>query len=396
MSESAISVQNLHKTYRVYARPADRLIEALFRRPRHQAFHALSDVSFEISRGAGLAIIGENGAGKSTLLKILAGVTALTSGTIQVQRPLASILELGSAFHPEFTGRQNIALNAAMMGLQKDEIDACTPAILAFSELGSFIDQPLKTYSTGMAMRLAFAIATQVEPEVLIVDEALSVGDGYFQKKCMDHITGFIASGRTILFCSHAMYYVSALCQTALWLRNGRVEDFGPVEQVVRAYENFLLTKSEGESASGVEETKSPEKLVPTRILEVNLVRGTTYRYGEPLEVEVVWRSQDPELKVHLGVSIDRPDGVTISSFLSRNSDVGPWSGSGNQKVRFEILELPLAKGSFRLNVFLTAEDCLHVYETKTLHEAFCIEGEDYTFGVVHIPHRWISSPDLV
>ena len=189
-------------------------------------------------------MVGENGAGKSTLLKILAGITAPSTGALRVEGKIASILELGSGFHPEFTGRQNIVLNAAMLGLTQAEVEAKTPDIVAFSELGHFIDQPVKTYSTGMAMRLGFAIATQVDPDILIIDEALSVGDGYFQKKCMDRMGRFVAEGGTLLFCSHAMYYVSVFCQQALWLRAGRAEALGPVDQVVREYEAFLARKS--------------------------------------------------------------------------------------------------------------------------------------------------------
>jgi ABC-type polysaccharide/polyol phosphate transport system ATPase subunit len=155
-----------------------RAVELLTRRPRHRAFHALDDVSFEVPAGQGFGLIGENGAGKSTLLKILSGITAPTSGRLAVQGKVASILELGSAFHPELSGRQNIVLNAALLGLSESAIREKTPQIIAFSELEGFIDQPVKTYSTGMSMRLGFAIATQVEPDVLIIDEALSVGDG--------------------------------------------------------------------------------------------------------------------------------------------------------------------------------------------------------------------------
>ena len=171
---NAVEAEGLTKVYRVYASPWDRLREAAFRRPRHREFRALESVSFAIPRGEGLAIVGENGAGKSTLLKILAGITTPSSGGFRVDGKIASILELGSGFHPDFTGRQNIVLNAAMLGLDEDELRRKMPDILAFSELGDFIDQPVKTYSTGMAMRLGFSIATQVEPDVLIVDEALS------------------------------------------------------------------------------------------------------------------------------------------------------------------------------------------------------------------------------
>jgi ABC-type polysaccharide/polyol phosphate transport system ATPase subunit len=244
MPEPAVQADQLTKVYRVYASPWDRLREALLRRRRHREFRALSEVSFSLPKGEGLAIIGENGAGKSTLLKLLAGIGAPSSGTLRVKGKVASILELGSGFHPEFTGRQNVVLNAAMLGLSEVELRQKLPAILAWSELGDFVDQPVKCYSTGMAMRLGFSIAIQVEPDVLIIDEALSVGDGYFQKKCMDRLLQFVAAGGTLLFCSHAMYYVSAFCQRALWLRQGRVEALGPVADVVRDYENFLLAKS--------------------------------------------------------------------------------------------------------------------------------------------------------
>src|ERR1700692_2010887 len=221
VSEPAVLVEQLSKVYKVYSSPWDRLLEALLRRPRHREFRALAEVSFALPRGEGLAIIGENGAGKSTLLKLLAGIGGPSSGTLRVRGKVASILELGSGFHPEFTGRQNIVLNAAMLGLSEQELERKLPAIVAWSELGEFIDQPVKCYSTGMAMRLGFSIATQVEPDVLIIDEALSVGDGYFQKKCMDRLLQFVGAGGTLLFCSHAMYYGSAFRQRALWLREG-------------------------------------------------------------------------------------------------------------------------------------------------------------------------------
>src|SRR6185503_8325348 len=187
-------------------------------------------------------------------LKILCGVTQATAGSLRVDGRIAGILELGAGFHPEFSGRQNAVLNAALLGLSEREVEAALPRIVDFSELGDFIDRPVKTYSTGMAMRLAFSIATQVEPDVLIVDEALSVGDGYFQKKCLDRLLAFIRGGGTVLFCSHAMYYVTALCRHALWLRQGRVERFGPALDVVHAYEEHLAMR---DAARGGETTRA-------------------------------------------------------------------------------------------------------------------------------------------
>ena len=389
MTNPVVSAHALSKTYRVFNRPIDRLIESLLRRPRHTPFHALSDVSFEVRRGEGLGIIGENGAGKSTLLKILAGVTAPSAGTMTVARPVASILELGSAFHQEFTGRQNILLNAAMLGLNRDEVVEKTPRIIEFSELGHFIDQPIKTYSTGMVMRLGFAIATQVEPDVLIIDEALSVGDGYFQQKCMTHLRKYVDGGGTLLICSHAMYYISAFCSRALWMKDGRIEALGPVEQVVPQYEAFLQAKTDRSDEKP--EVINAASGAPARLGEVRLLTGDTLKQGDPLRLKISWTSKNPEAAFHLVVGLNRLDEVEVASFLSHQNGAGPWSGVSEHTVVLEIPSLPLVKGGFKLYVFLLAEDGLHIHDTRILDEAFTVEYEDYPFGVVSIDHRWID-----
>jgi lipopolysaccharide transport system ATP-binding protein len=392
MSDSAVAVRDLTKTYKVYARPLDRLLEGILRRPRHTPFDALQGIDFELPRGEGLGLIGENGAGKSTLLKILAGITAPTSGEVGLTGSVASILELGSAFHGELTGRQNIALNAAMFGLDRAQVVECTPLIIEFSELGHFIDQPVKTYSTGMVMRLGFAIAVQVEPDVLIIDEALSVGDGYFQKKCMVHLKRYVNAGGTLLICSHAMYYISAFCKRALWLRDGRIEMLGPTQQVVPRYEAFLDAKSD--HSDEVPEIVDAGPSAPARIDEVRLLTGSTYRHGGPLELEIRWSCDDPGMAFHLCVGLNRPDEVEVASFLSSRSGAGPWSGSTNHAVRLEIPELPLVKNAFKLYVFLLAEDALHIHDTRILEDAFTVEYHEYPFGIVKIPHRWKDGGD--
>jgi len=387
MSQSVVSARALSKTYRVYARPIDRLVEGLLRRPRHTPFEALRSIDMEVPRGEGFGIIGENGAGKSTLLKILAGVTAPTSGDVDIRGTVASILELGSAFHGELTGRQNIALNAAMFGLDRSQVIERTPGIIEFSELGHFIDQPVKTYSTGMVMRLGFAIAIQVAPDVLIIDEALSVGDGYFQKKCMVHLKSYVDGGGTLLICSHAMYYISAFCKRALWMREGGIESLGPTQQVVPRYEAYLDAKGErkGEQPEIIEASPSS----PARFTDVHLVTGSTYRHASRLELEIGWSCEDPEMAFHLAVGLNRPDEVEVASFLSHRSGAGPWTGSTRHKVRLEIPALPLVKKSFKLYVFLLAEDGLHIHDTRILDDAFTVEYDDYPFGIVAIPHCW-------
>ena len=192
----------------MYAAPRDRLFEAITGRPRHAEVHALRSASGSIERGAVLGVIGENGSGKSTLFKILAGTTTATSGSVNIPGLIASILELCSAFHPDDTGRRNVILQAALAWLSREEVADALPEIEAFAELGDFFDRPVKTYSSGMQMRLAFSVATAVLPDVILLDEALAVGDGRFQKKCVDRIFELKASGKTIFFCSHAMYYV--------------------------------------------------------------------------------------------------------------------------------------------------------------------------------------------
>jgi ABC-type polysaccharide/polyol phosphate transport system ATPase subunit len=389
VSGPIVSARDLVKTYRVYARPADRLIEGLLRRPRHTPFRALQGIDFEVEAGQGLGIVGENGAGKSTLLKVLAGVTAPTSGQFRVAGTVASILELGSAFHGELTGRQNIVLNAAMFGLDRRQVEEHTPRIIEFSELGHFIDRPIKTYSTGMVMRLGFAIAIQVNPDLLLIDEALSVGDGYFQKKCMVHLTNYVDRGGTLLICSHAMYYISAFCKRTLWLKDGEIEMLGPTAQVVPQYEAFLDGKSDRteDSAAVVEATPSS----PARLTDVRLRTGSTYRRGDRLELEVAWTCDEPGMAFHVGVGLNRPDEVEVASFLTHRTGDGPWTGHTIQVVRLEIPELPLVKGSFKLYVFLLADDGLHIFDTRIIDDAITVEYDDYPFGIVAIPHCWRS-----
>jgi ABC-type polysaccharide/polyol phosphate transport system ATPase subunit len=391
MDHVTVEAEGLTKTYRSYATPWDRLLEGITRRRRHREFHALEDVSFALPRGEGLALIGENGAGKSTLLKILAGITAPSAGAFQVSGKIASILELGSGFHPEFTGRQNIVLNAAMLGLSEEELRRKMPDIIAFSELGEFIDQPVKCYSTGMSMRLGFSIATQVEPDVLIVDEALSVGDGYFQKKCMDRLRIFVDTGGTLLFCSHAMYYVSAFCQRALWLRRGRVEALGPVSEVVRQYENFLVAKSaRATSEEAGAASAETSRALPARLGSVRLLAPEDlFTQGDSWELEVEWETADPALAFHLGVGINRADGVEVCSFATHLDGLPPSTGELAYTARLAIPRLPLVKGEFSLYIFLLDEGGLHIYDQRVIQSAFNVRSPAYAFGLVHVEHAW-------
>jgi ABC-type polysaccharide/polyol phosphate transport system ATPase subunit len=392
MREVAVSAEGLTKIYKSYASPWDRLREAVVRRPRHREFRALEDVSFTLPRGEGLAVVGENGAGKSTLLKILAGITAPTSGGVRVRGTVASILELGAGFHPEMTGRQNIVLNAAMLGLSEDELKRRMPDIVGFSELGRFIDEPVKCYSTGMSMRLGFSIAIQIEPDVLIIDEALSVGDGYFQKKCIDRLLHYVGRGGTLLFCSHAMYYVSAFCQRALWLRGGRAEALGPVLDVVRDYENFLVAKSAAAEAASPGDAPEPLRAGPARLTGGRLVgvpADPVYKPDQRWELEIEWETEDPRLAFHLGVGINRIDEVEVFSFATHLDGLPPSTGERSYRARLSLPNLPLLKGEFTIYIFLMDEEGLHIYDQRLLRRAFRVESPAYVFGLFQAEHVW-------
>jgi len=396
MSELAVRADRVSKTYRVYASGADRLRELLFRRRRHREFHALSDVSFDLPRGRALGLIGENGAGKSTLLKIVAGTTRATSGTVERRGAVASILELGMGFHPEFTGRENARLNAAILGLGPGEIRRRLPEIEAFAELGEFFDRPVRTYSSGMVLRLAFAVATHGNAEVLIVDEALSVGDGYFQKKSVDRITEFHRRGGTLLFCSHAMYYVALLCDSAIWLKNGAVAAQGGALAVVREYETFLRRKERARVGTEFETARpaATDGRQPARLTEVVVHDGSgfprgEFAAGETLAVDVAFETEDPALAFHVRVGVDRDDGVQAFAVDTRDAAWAPLSGRRRFRVRLVLPELPLAQGDFDVYAYLGDEKALHVHDVRILKPGFTVAAPEYVVGVVAARHHW-------
>jgi len=235
---NAIEINNLTKIYRLYKSHKDRVKEILTlnTRKHHHDFYALKDVSFSIKKGETVGIIGQNGSGKSTLLKLICGVTKPTSGSVKVNGRISSLLELGAGFHPDFTGRENVYMNGALMGFSKEEMEKRLPEIEAFADIGEFIDQPVKSYSSGMYVRLAFAAAINIDPEILIVDEALSVGDMFFQAKCMAQMKKMLDNGITLFFVTHDLVAVKSLCEKSIMLSHGALVDFDDSIKVVDKY----------------------------------------------------------------------------------------------------------------------------------------------------------------
>ena len=262
MKEHSVSVKGLSKSYRVYPSSKARLAEMLFlgKKKFHRDFWALKDISFDIESGEIFGIIGANGAGKSTLLKILAGISSQSSGTMDIKGKVSALLELGAGFHPEFTGRDNLYMNGALLGFSKEELDGMYDEIVDFAELWDFMDMPVKTYSSGMYVRLGFSIATSVNPDILIIDEALSVGDEYFQKKCVDRMKSFMDRGKTLVFVSHNLGLISRICGRSLWLDEGTVKAYGETREVLEKYDDFMRGKSARDDNAALDKARTAVK----------------------------------------------------------------------------------------------------------------------------------------
>lgn len=393
-----LTTTHLGKCYKLYPRPVDRFKELFVNRKLHEEFWALRDVTVNLRRGTSLGILGENGSGKSTFLKLVAGVLTPTAGTMTVNGSVASIIELGMGFHPEFSGRENLFIGGTLLGFSRKQMAEKIPAIEAFSELGTFLDRPLKTYSTGMSMRLAFSLAVSVEPDLLIVDEALAVGDAYFQKKCVDRIRTFQDQGNSLLLCSHSLYQISLLCREALWLRAGRVEAYGPAARVIAAYETYLHAKEEKLSVEHWREHRLGGELK-----EVYLEGGrpggadVAVTRGADMAVRIHWTSDHPERPFHLGVSIDRVDNLTCFATTTQKDGLPPLSGLSDYTVTVHFPDLQLNNGSFRFMVFLLDEHGVHIYDQRAGDQTFTIAAEEKEWGIFSLPHSWeINAGDAV
>jgi lipopolysaccharide transport system ATP-binding protein len=261
---SAISIKNVSKVYKLYDKPVDRLKESInpFRKTYHKEFYALNNISFEIKHGETVGIIGKNGSGKSTLLKMITGVLTPSKGTIEVNGKIAALLELGAGFNPEFTGVENIYLNGTIMGFSREEIDKKIDDILEFADIGDFVYQPVKMYSSGMFARLAFAVAINVEPDILIVDEALAVGDVKFQTKCFNRFKELKEKGTTILFVSHDVFAVRNFCDKAVWINEGTLKKIGDTVQVTAEYMEYMNSDSIGDGENSQEDNTEKQELL--------------------------------------------------------------------------------------------------------------------------------------
>ena len=305
-----IDIQRLNKTFKLFHKPSDRLREAITGRTRHDTYHALQDISFQVAPGEVLGVLGRNGAGKSTLLKLLTGVLMPDSGQIHIDGRITGLLELGTGFNPELTGLQNITANGLMLGMSHEEIDRRRQEIIEFSELGGYIQEPLRTYSSGMTMRLAFSIAIHAEPRCFLVDEALSVGDGYFQQKCMKRIREFKESGGSILFVSHDLNAVKMLCDRALVLEGGRIAFDGDADTAVNHYNRIMARQAEEEEEEGrhLERQQGAYGTNEVEVIEGSVAgresHSATLTSGEQLDIDLTLKAHQQVDDITLGIMV--------------------------------------------------------------------------------------------
>lgn len=396
-SSLAIKAQHLGKAFQLYDRPIDRLKQMVMRgRKRYyKEFAALHDVSFELRKGEVLGLVGRNGAGKSTLLQLICGTLSPSGGQVSVHGRVAALLELGAGFNPEFTGQENIYLNASILGLSKAEIDVRYDAIVEFSGIADFIHQPVKTYSSGMYVRLAFSIATSVDPDILVIDEALSVGDGAFARKSFDRIMQLRDRGATILFCSHSMYQVEALCTRAIWLEKGAVQQMGSPASVVAAYLSFLDREVAQVSAAAPQVVASPKghariEKVKTRVDDA---LGTSLEVQSGLQtlgVSVGFASDPALLAPVVAVTLNGPDGrILASSSTQADGLLLARDGFGRGTATIKFPQIPLLKGEYCVWVYLLSENGIHVYDTAANVATLHFSQQSLEQGLVSLKHSW-------
>ena len=401
---SAILAKGLGKAYRMYAKPSARFFELFLPGKKlHQEFWAVRNVYLDVPHGSTVGIIGENGAGKSSLLKLLTGITRPTEGEVAVQGRVASLLELGAGFHPEFSGRDNIHLNCSILGMSDAEIAERFPKIVEFSELGEFIDRPVKTYSSGMYVRLGFSVAASVDPDILMIDEALSVGDEHFRGKCINRLNEFREQGKTTIFVSHDMGAVKTMCQHVVLLDKGEVLAQGNAEKVADEY--LKRAKSRGNERLGLANrtTGAYPRWGTGEIetLEVDMLDGSgaptlVFQTNEPFQVRVRYKVLRDVRQPVFGLGIYRSDGTYVngSNHQWREQPLGiELARAGEEgEVRMSFEHMPLLQGAYYLTTFLY--DHSKAAPTAIDHREHVVGFEvldtrRLQHGMLYLPTRW-------
>lgn len=394
MAALALEVHNVTKTYRIHREKTNSLkgLIAARGRNRYDEFTALRDVSFEVSEGEVFGVIGQNGSGKSTLLKCMAGILRPNAGHVIVRNRMSALLELGAGFHPELTGRENVYLNASILGITRKEIARKFDDIVEFSGLGEFIGSPVKTYSSGMYVRLAFAVAINVDPHLLIVDEILAVGDVTFQQRCLEKFVEFRNDGRTIVLVTHDLGSVRNMCDRAIWLKNGVVVEEGDPAELVDSYTEAMLGGRDRSSdgsvrrGSGEVEVERVELLVGPERREAK-----RFRTGDDVVLRLYYRCHNAVPRPVFGVTIERLGGSVVTAPSTRDVGIIPERIDGTGVVEIDLAETPLLPGTYDLHTEVTDFNRQHEYDHLHLALRFDVmTGSPYeTEGLVTLRPTW-------
>jgi lipopolysaccharide transport system ATP-binding protein len=390
MREALVELKGVGKDYPKIATGGERmrtLASLIFNAGGFPHFRALEAIDLEVLRGESVGLIGENGAGKSTLLKIIAGVARPTRGTVSVKGRVSALLELGSGFHPDYTGRENIFLSSAVMGLTHRETRSKVDSIVEFADIGPHIDEPIKHYSSGMVVRLGFAVATALKPDLLITDEVLAVGDESFQKKCIQWLERYLDQGGTLLLCSHSMFHVQTLCSKALWVHHGAARMFGESFDVTREY----LTYHEEKRRAAPDPAPKPEGNMP-RIVDAWTERGdgtrsATFAAGDELVVQGVAFEPDDRSPVLL-FGIVRADGTPVYGSTSDERGFRP-APLGDRRFAFSVRfpSLALLPGKYVVRLHALDPEGLRLFDT--VENEIVVTGQTRDFGLVRLEHQW-------
>lgn len=393
MTSSAVSVDGVSKRFRLYHEKNQYLKSTVLRgkRAKYDEFWALKDISFEIPSGSSFGIIGSNGSGKSTLLKCLAGILTPDNGNITVRGRIAALLELGAGFHPEMSGRENIFLNGAILGMTQRELLRQMDSIIEFAGLEEFIDTPVKNYSSGMTVRLGFAIAINVDPEILIIDEVLAVGDSAFQQKCHEKIEEFKHDGRTIILVSHGLGDVAQLCQTVAWIEKGNLKAIGDGYDVVGEYlgeANDATVRQTGEIGErwGTREVE----IAGVEFLGLDKKPISSIRSGAPVTLRVNFQAHQQVPEIVVGFRISHLHGTNIwgTNTKRRSVHVGPVNGEGS--IDIEIPQFPLLSGTYDLTIAISDASEVHSFDHWEKGLRFDVsQGKIFDEGLVTFPARF-------
>jgi len=392
-----LSVDHLVKSFRIHHQRTNSLKQLLAARGRNQFedFVAVNDVTFEVREGEVFGVIGQNGSGKSTLLKCMAGILQPNSGKVGVYRRMGALLELGAGFHPELTGRENIFLNAAILGMGRREISGRFDEIVDFSGLHTFIDQPVKTYSSGMYVRLAFAVAINVDPQLLIVDEILAVGDVSFQRRCLEKFVEFRNEGRTIVLVTHDMGSIKNLCDRAIWLEHGKVVDAGDPSDLVEAYTERMLG-ADARTADGSVRRGSGEIKITSVEMFVNDATEAVKRCrtSDKVLLRLHYEANKTVPQPVVGIEIESLGGFTVTAPNTRDAGMVPATMSGTGSVEVVIPRMDLVPGTYDIHTSITDFNRAQVYDHLQVALRFDVmTGKPYeTGGVVTLRPEWAIS----